>query len=206
MRFTLLTAALAVTLPLGACTDPEVETSPLLDQLTDEISAANLDLEDAIEIAQAEAPEGTVLSAELVWTGDVTNYDVDLLLNGDRLVGSEVLELDISADTGAVLVEDRWIPEADEVTALHDAATIVELSEGWPLVIDVAEIAVAGTAIEARAVPSVQRLEVELFAPDGIWRVTSRPDGSDVRADRIPTDVWELEETGREPDGPTGVL
>ena len=203
MRDTVISilACAIASLPLAACTsDDDVERSELLEELTREIADAEIEIEDAIEIAQSEAPDATVFSAELVWIGEETNYDVDLL-DGDAM-----LEIDVAAADGRILRAQRREPSPEELAIREAGAALVDESDGWSLIVQSAEVAVTGVAFEARARPDIERLEVQLLAPDGIWAVSTRSDGTEVRAARVDSSDWELGEPGVPDSDPEVIL
>lgn len=88
---------------------------------------------------------------------------------------------------------------------MQTAAALVAASEGWATVIDVAEIAVGGTAYDAKAVWGANRLAVELLGPDGIWVVSTLVDGSDLTSQPVAISDWEATNPGR-PDEGDGIL
>lgn len=149
----------------------------LREKLGVEIDEATLPLVEAIESAQAEAPEGIVLEAKLDVHTNATTYDVTLLdLDAER-------EIDVSPEDGRILRDRSRTLDTDKLAEAKAAAELVSGSIGWAALIEAAEAKTGGTAFDVEADGDDGVLEVELLVDDVVWEVEATPDGTIVKSE-----------------------
>lgn len=178
-------------LAISAC-DPAAAGSSFRDKISSRITAAEVSLTQAIEIAQTEIGAGSVIEAELEVEHAENVYDVVVAQAG------EAWELRIDATTGEVARRRAQPLDAGDAAELQGEIDLVLGSIGWTAIVDAAEAEAQGTAIEIEVDDGL--LSVDVLTNAGVVELDFAPDGTLVRRDDHDDDDWERDHVDGDAD------